>query len=247
MTTLTSETSIGQLVAERPSRSRLFDRLGIDYCCGGRTRLDHACQEKGLDPHEVLRALETGDVEAGTDDRDDWADAPMGALADHIVDTHHKSLRRELPRLVDYAYQVAWVHGESHHELYDLCAVLVALKEELELHMLKEEMFLFPMIEQLEEESGLPGFHCGGINHPICVMEHEHDDVGVALARLRALTGGYVPPDDACTTYRALLAGLADLEADMHRHVHKENNILFPRARAAEAELRARAQRLRDE
>jgi regulator of cell morphogenesis and NO signaling len=129
MTTLTSETPIGQLVAERPSRSRLFDRLGFDYCCGGRTRLDQACREKGLDPHEVLRALETGDVEAVTDDRDDWAAAPMGALADHIVDTHHKSLRRELPRLVDYAYQVAWVHGERHPELYDLCAVLVALKE----------------------------------------------------------------------------------------------------------------------
>jgi regulator of cell morphogenesis and NO signaling len=112
--------------------------------------------------------------------------------------------------------------------------------------MLKEEMFIFPMIEELEEEPGLPGFHCGGTNHPICVVEHEHDDAGVALARLRALTGAYVPPDDACTTYRALLAGLADLEAEMHRHVHKENNILFPRARAAEAELRAGAQRLRD-
>jgi regulator of cell morphogenesis and NO signaling len=240
MTTLTPETPVGQWVAEHPSRSRLFDRLGIDYCCGGRMPLIQACREKGLDLDEVLRALETRDAEPGADDRDDWAAAPMAALADDIVDTHHHPLRRELPRLVGHAYQVAWVHGERHPKLYELCAVLAALKEELELHMVKEEMFLFPMIKRLEQEAEVSDFHGGGINNPIRAMEHEHDDAGAALARLRTLTGGYVPPDDACPTYRALLTGLADLEADMLRHVHKENNILFPRARAAETELRTR-------
>jgi regulator of cell morphogenesis and NO signaling len=237
MTSPITKVPVGRLVTERLGRSRIFDRLGIDYCCGGRKTLDRACREKGLDVDEVLREIDACDGEPNPDDRVDWASEPMGALIDHIVGTHHASLRRELPRLDAHAEKVARVHGDRHPELIELREVFAGLREELELHMQKEEKVLFPMIKRLEAAEDLPSFHCGSITNPILVMEHEHETVGSALERLRALTGGYTPPDDACTTYRALLDGLADLEADLHRHVHKENNILFPRAGAVEAGL----------
>jgi regulator of cell morphogenesis and NO signaling len=230
---------VGQLLNERLGRARIFERLGIDGCRDGRKPLDRVCQEKGLDLNEVLQALETCDAEAGTDDRGDWAGTPLGELADHIVTTHHDYLRRELPRLARHVERVARVHGNRHPELREVREVFAALKEELELHILKEEKVLFPMIGRLESAPEVPRFDCCSINHPIHVMEHEHDAAGAALARLRELTGGYMPPDDACNTYRVMLAGLADLEADMHQHIHKENHHLFPRASAVEAELLA--------
>jgi regulator of cell morphogenesis and NO signaling len=237
MTTLNSKTQVGRFVAENMGRSRVFDRFGIDYCCGGRKPLDQVCQERGLAVDEVLGAIAAFDAEPHTDDKRDWTREPMSALVDHIVETHHEPLRRELPRLKAHAEKVAQVHGQGHPELIELREVFNELKSELEFHMLKEEKVLFPMIKQLERAADAPSFHCGSITQPIQVMEHEHDDAGAAIARMRTLTGDYTPPDDACTTYRALLDGLADLEFDMHRHVHKENSILFPRAAAVEAEL----------
>jgi regulator of cell morphogenesis and NO signaling len=232
---------VGQLLNERLGRARIFERLGIDGCRDGRKPLDRVCQEKGLDLNEVLQALETCDAGASTDDRDDWAGVPMGELADHIVTTHHDYLRRELPRLARHVERVARVHGKRHPELREVHEVFTALKEDLELHILKEEKVLFPMIGRLESAPELPRFACCSINHPIHVMEHEHDAAGAALEWLRELTGGYTPPDDACNTYRVMLAGLADLEANLNRHIHSENHHLFPRASAVEAELLARA------
>jgi regulator of cell morphogenesis and NO signaling len=237
MTTLASEIPVGQLVAERPRRARLFDRLGIDYCGGGRMPLDQACQAKGLNVNDILHELATSDAQSPEDDRIDWAGATMGELADHIVAVHHSFLRQELPRLAAHVDQVASVHGERHPELREVREVFASLKEELESHMLKEEKILFPIIKQLEVATRTPRFHCGSVNNPIRVMEHEHKDAGAALARLRELTDGYAVPTDACNTYRAMLAGLADLETDLHRHIHKENEILFPRALATEAAL----------
>jgi regulator of cell morphogenesis and NO signaling len=161
----------------------------------------------------------------------------MSALAEHIVAVHHGYLRRELPRLADLLDQVTRAHGERHPELHAVRGVFTSLKEELEMHMLKEEKVLFPAVKQLKTAARLPNFHCGSVGNPIRVMEHEHRDAGNAPARLRELTGGYTAPTDSCQTYRALLAGLADLEGDLHRHIHEENEILFPRALATEAAL----------
>jgi regulator of cell morphogenesis and NO signaling len=239
MTDLTPETPVGQLVVERPSRARLFEQLGIDYCCSGAKPLDRACREQGLDVAAVLRNLEAIEAGDGGPDGFDAAGATMTELVDHIVAQHHDYLRRELPRLAILADRVVTAHAARHPELSELRAVFDSLREELTFHMLKEEKVLFPVIKRLEAAAEMPELHCGSVLNPIRVMEHEHDDAGAALARLRALTAGYTPPADACPTYRALLDGLAELEADLHRHIHEENNILFPGARAAEEALQA--------
>jgi regulator of cell morphogenesis and NO signaling len=167
----------------------------------------------------------------------------MVEMIDHIVATHHAYLRRELPRLTALAGLVFGAHGSRHPELKELCGIFDSLREELLLHMLKEEKVLFPIIARLEGASEIPQFHCGSVMNPIRAMEHEHDDAGAALARLREIAGGYIPPADACPSYRALLEGLAELERDLHLHIHEENNVLFPRARAAEDPLSSVAAR----
>lgn len=236
MTAITPEMPVGQLVAEDPSRARLFERLGIDYCCKGRAPLDRACRDRGLDVAAVLRQLAAGAAEPADGEHGpfDASTITMHELIDHIVTVHHAYLYRELPRLAALAGQVVGPHGIRHPELREVRDVLGALKDDLKSHMLEEEAIVFPILARLES----PESH-RVVENPIRVMEHEHDDVGAALARLRALTCGYTPPADACPTYRALLAGLAELEADLHRHIHEENNILFPRARALAGALQA--------
>lgn len=229
---------VGQIVREDLTRARVFERVGIDYCCNGRTPLVEACAVKGLELAAILDELAGCRAECGAaEDRWDGDDLPLSCLADHIEATHHAYLRRELPRLDGLAEKVRAAHGARHPEVVEMARVFGALREELEGHLLKEERILFPYVKQLEAAESMPAFHCGSIENPLRVMEQEHDDAGLALSRLRELTGDYTPPADACTTYRALLHGLEELEADLHRHIHKENNILFPRAREAERAL----------
>jgi regulator of cell morphogenesis and NO signaling len=237
MSTLTLDKTVGQLVMEHPHRSRIFERLGIDYCCGGKHSLKDACQRLNLDPSAVLRELETADAAGSIEEETDWSIASISELVDHIITMHHGYLREALPRLAHLVTKVATVHGEAHPELQKLRQVYNAFQSELGQHMEKEERVLFPLCRELETARELPEFHCGSVNRPILRMMVEHQDAGDALAEMRALTSDFTPPPDACNTYRAMLAGLAELERDMHQHVHKENNILFPRASAAEAAL----------
>ena len=216
--------TVGELVAERPARSRVFEELGIDYCCGGKLSLAEACARKGLDPDEVGRRLTApGLAEPETD----WREAPLAVLCDHVVTTHHAYLRRELPRLRGLLIKLARVHGGRHPELHDTSSEFGPFAEDLTAHMAKEERVLFPLIAGLES-GGVP--QTPFVLRPIAVMEAEHDEAGRALAEMRRLTRGYAVPADGCGTYRAAMAGLAELEADMHAHVHLENSILFPRA-----------------
>jgi regulator of cell morphogenesis and NO signaling len=210
---------------EQPGRARVFEELGIDYCCGGKLPLAEACARRGLDPADVRRRLDWADT-AAPPPAADWASAPLDALCEHIVTTHHDSLRRELPRLRQLLAKLADVHGERHPELRAALRVFGPFADELGLHMAKEERVLFPLIAAIEAGAVPP---TADVLEPIRVMEADHDDAGAALDELRRLTGGYACPPDGCNTYRATMAGLAELEADMHAHVHKENNILFPR------------------
>jgi regulator of cell morphogenesis and NO signaling len=229
MTALDMERTVGQLVAERPGRANVFDRYGIDYCCGGRVPLARACQARGLNPRAVLRDLESADTRGPGSDTEEWPPTTPGELVDFIVATHHGYLRRELPRLAALLAKVADAHAGRHPELEELRDVFSALREELEAHLVKEEWIVFPAIrrlaagtEEAEDAADLPKL--------LGMLGHEHDDAGAALVRMRALTRGYSPPADACNAYRTLLAGLAELEDDLHHHVHRENNILFPLA-----------------
>ena len=226
--------TIGQLVAEKPSRARLFEKLGIDYCCGGKRPLAEAAAAKGLDANTIALTLEAAEsVNAGQTAEQDWTTAPMGELIDNILVEHHAYLREEMPRITFLTEKVANAHGDRNGKLLDVAAVFAEVRAELEAHMMKEEQVLFPLIRRIESGE-TSGFHCGSVRNPIAVMEAEHDSAGNALEALRDRTDNFTVPEWGCNTYRAMLDALETFESNMHTHVHKENNILFPRAIAAE-------------
>jgi regulator of cell morphogenesis and NO signaling len=227
MSAINPESTIGQLVAERPARSRVFESLGIDYCCGGKRPLSEICREKKLDLKTVSGLLEKSD-QTPTEPGRDWLASSLGDLVDHIESTHHAYLKQELPRLRWLVQRIATVHGERHPNLLKVHDIFGPFADEMESHMAQEERELFPAIRRLETGAGADPT----LADSIPALEHEHDHAGRDLALFRELTDNYLPPDDACHTYRATLEGLAELERDMHRHVHRENNILFPRAAA---------------
>lgn len=224
-----NEATVGQLVVERPSRARVFERLGIDYCCGGKLPLREACQRKHLDYDAVLTELEQEQA-APSESARNWAAASLTELCDHIEQTHHAYLKEELPRLEFLTKKVAARHGDNRPALLEIQELFAALKVEMEDHMMKEERIFFPYCRTLDAAVELPPTRCGGAASPIEVLTREHEDAGDALVQFRALTGNYTCPQDACNTFRAMYDGLQHLERDMHEHVHKENNILFPRA-----------------
>ena len=221
----TSQDTVGGLVAERPGWARVFEEFGIDYCCGGRRTLQEACERRGVDPDVLIRRLaaaEAGQLTA----EPDWTTAPLASLCDHIVKTHHDYLRRELPRVGRLVAKIAGVHGERHPELFRVLALYEPFARDMDHHMAKEEQVLFPLVKRLAAGEPVPMNPLA----PIRVMEAEHDQAGEAMAEMRRLTDGFRPPEGACGSYRAALAGLHEMEEDLHRHVHKENSILFPRA-----------------
>jgi regulator of cell morphogenesis and NO signaling len=229
LTAIRTDAQVAELVLEEPSRACVFERFGIDYCCGGKTPLETACAERGLDVDAVIAALREPRAPEAEDV--DWTVAPVSALVDHIVEHHHGYLREELPPLAALVDKVARAHGDTHPELADVLTTFAGIADELSEHMLKEEHVVFPACVALEEGEPVPG----SVESPIAVMLHEHDEVAGSLTRLRALTSGYEPPVDACNSYRAMLDRLRTLELDTHRHVHEENNVLFPRALALES------------
>ena len=227
---LSAEKTVGDLVAERPGRSRVFEDLGIDYCCGGGVSLAEACAGAGLSPREVIEELERRESRPSEDEAA-LTRMGLGELADHIVETHHAYLREELPRLNFLVDKVANAHGNAHSELQGLREVFEELRAELEEHTEKEEQVLFPACRELEKGVAISS----SVEEPIAAMMAEHVETGENLGRMRSLTRNYEPPQDACNSYRAMLDGLAELERDTHYHVFKENSILFPKAASAEA------------
>ena len=218
-------TTVAEIAAEYPASVRIFQRYGIDFCCGGKRSVRQACEEQGLSCEEVEQAI-TSAIE-GPNDARDWTRAPLRELTAHIVSTYHEALREELPRLEQLAAKAAQVHGSKSRNLLRIHDALGELSAELNQHMWKEEMILFRAIRAIEAGSFNGAM---GISAPISVMEQEHDHAGRLLTELRQLSDDYVIPEWGCATVRALYEGLADLEASMHVHVHLENNILFPRA-----------------
>jgi regulator of cell morphogenesis and NO signaling len=238
---ITPDLHVARIATRDPATIRVFQRHGIDFCCGGKRPLAEACTEHGVDFDTLRDELATAAAGPGEAERD-WAGAPLGELADHIVERFHAALREDLPRLAMMVDKVVAVHGDKHPEVLPaLGRTFHALRAELEAHMPKEEHVLFPYAKELErlKAAGGPfaGSPFGSVRTPIGVMEDEHDVAARALAELRRLTDGFEPPAGACTTFCGLYHGLAELESDTHRHIHLENNVLFPRAEALEAEL----------
>lgn len=214
---------VGDLVAERPARARLFEQLGIDYCCGGRRTLGEACDDRGLDAATVAVLLDAPEDERGLIGND-WAQASLGELCDHIVDLHHARLRRQLPRLSELLEKCERAHADDRTELYETRVTFERLRVELEQHLAEEERTLFPACR--EAAAGQP------IDPALLDSSEsfvaEHTSTGAALQRLSALTGGYDTETGLCNTHRAAIEALAELERDLHEHIHEENNILFP-------------------
>jgi regulator of cell morphogenesis and NO signaling len=239
---LTETTTVAEMAASSIAAVRVFEKFGIDYCCGGKRPLAEVCLEKGYDAEAIQRELEAAVAGVQTADTD-WSAASLGELIRHIVDTHHEYLRREFPALQTRLDKVYRVYNERYGPtLLGLPDVFAAVRAELEMHTRKEEMILFPTIAAYEAavESGqpLPTAPFGSVANPIHMMEAEHESAGDALAKIRKITSDFQLPEYACVTYRALMAGLQDLERDLHIHIHLENNILFPRAQKLEASKR---------
>lgn len=222
-----SERTVGEIVAERPSQARIFQAFGIDFCCQGGRTLREACTLKGIEIESVLEQLEAGSAEKAEPENNP-ALLPPVELIKYIVENHHEYLRNELPRLQAMSERVSKVHGGHTASLDEVYWIFCEMADELAGHMVKEERILFPEIQAL----------CAGeavlmpLEGPVAVMLQEHQDAGGALARIRQLTNGFTAPPEACNTYRALFAGLAELEEDLHRHIHLENSVLFPQALA---------------
>jgi regulator of cell morphogenesis and NO signaling len=231
--TITEQTTVGEVARAVPASVRVFQQFGIDFCCGGGKTLAEACTEKGVALDGVLARVENAQTPGESAQTRDWSSRTLAELIDYIVKTHHGYLYSEMPRLGAMLAKVVHIHGDKHPEsLYPLGKVYDRLRREMEEHMWKEENVLFPLIKQLEQAragsgGAFPGMPVGG---PIRMMELEHESAGSALRQMSELTGGYTPPADGCNTYRATLDGLREVEADLHQHVHLENNILFPRA-----------------
>lgn len=237
MSTLDTNATVAHWVSEYPQTAQIFEELQIDYCCGGNIALARACESRQLDASEVLAKLALAVADPRQEPADNWMDSTLADLCEHIQATHHAYLRRELPRLSGLVDKVVAAHGEKHPELQKLQQVFASLRAELEPHMFKEEQILFPAIRQIEQSAKRPSFPFGTVANPIGMMEHEHDVAGNALARIRELTNDFLPPEGACNTYRVMLDSLRTLEKDTHQHIHKENNILFPRAQELENSL----------
>jgi regulator of cell morphogenesis and NO signaling len=234
MTPITTERTVGQTAAEFPASVRVFEKHGIDFCCGGKIPVAQACASKGLDPAILLAEIEQA-VQSPAQDSTDWLSAPLSSLVDHILHTHHAYMKRQLPVVEARLAKVLLAHGDRHGEMLRAAsAVYGAMKAELDGHLAKEEMVLFPLVRALEFGAPAGSFHCGSVKNPIRVMCMEHDSAGDALVELRRLTSDYTLPDDACNTFRALYFEIQEMESDLHRHIHLENNILFPRAIALE-------------
>ncbi len=239
-----SQSSIGSLAKNYPQIISLFDRWGLDYCCGGRMPLAKALEPLSIPLDEALVILEceaSKTWHAPNQSLDSVSLSP-GELVDSIERTHHAFTRQSLNTLEPLVEKVLRAHGQIHPELNEIYRLFHELKRDLEPHLLKEERVLFPMIRHMgklkswDELASLPG--PGSTQGPIACMHLEHDEVGGILKSLSSLTNSYTAPADVCNSYKRLYAELKDLQLDLHQHIHLENNVLFPQVEELELRLR---------
>jgi regulator of cell morphogenesis and NO signaling len=234
MQTITEKT-VREIAVETPSSVRVFESLGIDYCCGGKRSLGDACSSAKVDLSQLVDMLAKAELEAKPAAGDQWHAEQLAKLIAHVVEAHHGYVRRQTPFINSLLSKVTAKHGPAHPQVLEIEKLFTAIAQELSTHMLKEEQVLFPHIERLERaalnnEYPLPAAFFGTVRGPIANMMADHDDAGALLSAMRKLADDYNAPAGACPTFRALYSALEEFERDLHRHVHLENNILFPRA-----------------
>ncbi len=231
-------TTVRDVVVEDYRAAAVFQKVGLDFCCGGGATIEDACKKKGVDTEQLLAELETllATPVQGAPRANDWE---LDFLAEYIVQHHHKYVRSVLPTILQHAEKVAKVHGNARPALVEIAKVFSNIASDLEHHMMKEERILFPRIKEMvrQRKEGMPlsATVLDEVKNPIKAMEAEHQQAGDGMKTIRELSGNYVPPPDACMTYRVLFKELEEFEQDLHRHVHLENNVLFPKAIALES------------
>lgn len=232
--------TIGSFVAEDFRTAAVFSKYRIDFCCKGNRTVTEVCEKQNIDADTLLEnVLQVVQSEnSGTIDFNSW---PLDLLADYIEKTHHRYVEEKTNVLLPFLDKLCKVHGANHPELFKINELFIGCAGELSQHMKKEELVLFPFVKRMvktKESDGIlfqPSF--GTVSNPIAMMMHEHDNEGERFREIAALTDNYTPPADACTTYRVTFAMLKEFEADLHKHIHLENNILFPKAVALEKDF----------
>jgi len=234
------ERTVGEIVADDYRTAGVFKKFGLDFCCGGGKPVAEACEQKCIDLETLLEELQA--VTANGDDSHNYKEWSPDLLIDYIEQRHHRFVREKLPEIEIYAKKVAKVHGNSHEELNEILYEFLKMKDEILSHLEKEEQMLFPYIKELvkveqnnEKIDSKPNF--GTVENPVKMMEDEHDEVGAAMEKIQKLSDNFTPPKDACASYRVLFQNLEGLQDDLHKHVHLENNILFPKALELEKRL----------
>lgn len=227
---LTART-VGDVVAADFRAAEILEQFGIDFCCSGRRSLADACRAAAVDPELVARTLDA--LPPAAESVNDVTRWPIPPLIDFIVTTHHAYVRLALPSIAAHLARLIEVHGARHPELARVAVYFDQVRADLEQHMMKEEQVLFPYIRELAARGdGGDGTRSpfGTVANPIRMMEREHQEVADAMRIIRELTRGYTAPEDGCPTYEVGMAELRQFERDLHRHVHLENNVLFPAA-----------------
>lgn len=226
--------TVREIALEMPVTTRVFEELKIDYCCHGDTQFEDACRNIGASPEVVKQKID--DVLDGSmgGESESFSKLDLSDLIDHILDKHHVYTRNEMSHLTPLMAKVASRHGDQRPDLFELKELFQALCDDLEPHMVKEEMVLFPYIQNVDHSYSnhlhvaYPPF--GTLHHPVSMMNVEHEEVGEILAKMREVTNDYRLPADACPSFTALYHRLGEFERDLHQHIHLENNLLFPRA-----------------
>ena len=233
---LTQEKTIGDFVAENFRTAEVFKKYNIDFCCKGGRTVEEACDNKKVSPQQIYQELE--EIANRKSEDIDFNSWPLDLLADYVEKTHHRYVEEKSAMLIPYLNKLCKVHGERHPELFEINELFIGSAQDLAAHMKKEELILFPFIKQMVEakKNGepLPAPRFGTVENPVAMMKHEHEAEGERFVKIAELTNNYEFPDDACGTYQVTYRMLEDFQNDLHKHIHLENNILFPKAIAME-------------
>lgn len=229
---LTQEKTIGDYVAENFRTAQIFKKYHIDFCCKGGRTIEEACENKKVEPETLYRELEEISTQKSEDI--DFTSWPLDLLADYVEKTHHRYVEEKTAMLIPYLNKLYKVHGDRHPELFEINRLFLESAQDLGAHMKKEELILFPFIRKMvaAKRSGevLVQPHFGTVENPVAMMKDEHEAEGDRFEKISELTNGYQFPVDACGTYQVTFRMLEDFENDLHKHIHLENNILFPKA-----------------
>jgi len=233
--------TVADIVTGNYKTASVFEKYGIDFCCKGKIELEKACLQIDVDPDLMVRELNQVIHSAQDTTPLHFDEMPLEELVDFIVTHHHKYVLDSMPKIQSYLEKLAQVHGKQHPELLKIGELFNSAVENLSMHMKKEEIILFPFIIKMEESMkegvnpGLPPFNT--VQNPIRAMVSEHETEGNRFAEIGRLSGNYEVPEDGCSTYRIAYSMLKEFQEDLHRHIHLENNILFPKAIKMENEL----------